>query len=101
MTVDGEIVGEHQGVFYYTIGQRRGLGIGGKQEGNGNRWFVLDKDVEKNILYVSQGEMDILFHNCLETDDFNFIPEKPLEQEFDCEVRIRHRLKICENFSRQ
>ena len=91
MTVDGEIVGDHQGVFYYTIGQRRGLGIGGKQEGNGNRWFVLDKDVEKNILYVSQGEMDILFHNCLETDDFNFIPEKPLEQEFDCEVRIRHR----------
>ncbi len=91
MTVDGKVVGEHQGVFYYTIGQRRGLGIGGKQDGNGARWFVLDKDVEKNILYVSQGEMDILFHNCLETDDFNFIPEKPLETEFDCLVRIRHR----------
>lgn len=91
MTVDGEVVGEHSGVFYYTIGQRRGLGIGGKQDGNGSRWFVLDKDVEKNILYVSQGEMDILFHNCLETDDFNFIPEKPEEKSFPCEVRIRHR----------
>lgn len=91
MTKDGEVVGEHQGVFYYTIGQRRGLGIGGKQDGNGSRWFVLDKDVEKNILYVSQGEMDILYNNCLETDDFNFIPEKPVEKEFDCEVRIRHR----------
>ena len=72
-------------------GQRRGLGIGGKQDGNGSRWFVLDKDVEKNILYVSQGEMDVLFHNCLETDDFNFIPEKPAESEFECLVRIRHR----------
>lgn len=91
MTTDGEVVGTHQGVYYYTIGQRRGLGIGGKQDGNGARWFVLDKDVEKNILYVSQGEMDVLYHNCLETDDFNFIPEKPEENEFDCEVRIRHR----------
>ena len=91
MTIDGEVVGTHQGVYYYTIGQRRGLGIGGKQDGNGSRWFVLDKDVQKNILYVSQGEMDVLFHNCLETDDFNFIPEKPAESEFECMVRIRHR----------
>lgn len=88
---EGNIVGKHDGVFYYTIGQRRGLGIGGKQEGNGSRWFVLDKDIKSNRLIVSQGEIDILYHNCLETDDFNFIPERPSEQEFECMVRIRHR----------
>lgn len=91
MTKNGEVIGEHNGVYYYTVGQRKGLGIGGKQDGNGNRWFVLDKDIKNNILYVSQGESDILYHNCLETDSFNFIPEKPEIISFECEVRIRHR----------
>lgn len=88
---NGNIVGRHNGVFYYTIGQRKGLGIGGSKEGNGSRWFVLDKDIKKNILYVSQGEIDVLYHNCLETDSFNFIPKKPDKNVFPCLVRIRHR----------
>lgn len=91
---EGNVVGRHNGVFYYTIGQRKGLGIGGSKDGNGSRWFVLDKDIEKNILYVSQGEIDVLYHNCLETDSFNFIPERPVEDEFDCLVRIRHRQPV-------
>src|SRR5690606_29804978 len=51
MTLEGEIKGEHDGLMYYTIGQRQGLGIGGP----GEPWFVIDKDVENNILYVGQG----------------------------------------------
>ncbi|NLZ25166.1 MAG: tRNA 2-thiouridine(34) synthase MnmA [Clostridiales bacterium] len=91
VTEDGKVVGRHKGVFYYTIGQRKGLGIGGFADGNGESWFVLKKDVEKNLLIVSQGEPETLFSKEIYTEDFNFITEKPSEKEFDCEVRIRHR----------
>lgn len=90
MDTEGNVVGEHIGVFYYTIGQRKGLGIGGKADNSG-RWFVLDKDIAKNILYVSCGETDILFKDTLETDSFNFIPQVPKDKEFNCLARIRHR----------
>ena len=49
-TLSGEYIGVHQGLMYYTLGQRRGLDIGGR--GTGERWFVVAKDLEKNILYV-------------------------------------------------
>ena len=90
VTQDGKVVGRHQGVYFYTLGQRRGLGIGGSADGNGERWFVLGKDVEKNLLIVSQGEDDILFKQSLVTEGFNFITPAPAN-EFDCEVRIKHR----------
>lgn len=54
LTEDGQKVGEHIGLAYYTLGQRRGLGIGGS--GDGRRWFVIDKDLKENALIVSQGE---------------------------------------------
>ncbi|MDR6244367.1 tRNA 2-thiouridine(34) synthase MnmA [Paenibacillus hunanensis] len=50
----GEVKGKHDGLMYYTLGQRQGLGIGGS--GNGQPWFVADKDLERNILYVVQGD---------------------------------------------
>lgn len=50
----GEVKGRHDGLMYYTLGQRQGLGIGGS--GNGQPWFVADKDLEQNILYVVQGD---------------------------------------------
>ena len=50
----GESKGRHDGLMYYTLGQRQGLGIGGS--GNGEPWFVADKDLERNILYVVQGD---------------------------------------------
>lgn len=90
VTQDGKVVGRHHGVHFYTLGQRRGLGIGGSADGNGERWFVLGKDVEKNLLIVSQGEDDILFKDGLETEGFNFITPPPAK-EFDCEVRFKHR----------
>lgn len=93
ITRDGKIVGRHNGVYFYTLGQRRGLGIGGSADGNGERWFVLDKDVEKNLLIVSQGEDSILFKDGLITEGFNFITPPP-SREFDCEVRIKHRQSL-------
>ena len=90
-TLDGKVVGQHEGLMYYTIGQRRGLNIGGKVDGNGERWFVLKKDLEKNILYVSQGECEELFSNGLYADTFNWIPCKPEEKEFDCYAKFRYR----------
>jgi tRNA (5-methylaminomethyl-2-thiouridylate)-methyltransferase (EC 2.1.1.61) len=53
-TVEGEVIGRHEGLMHYTIGQRKGLGIGGR--GTGEPWFVVEKDLKKNILYVAQGE---------------------------------------------
>ncbi len=87
----GKIIGEHDGVFYYTLGQRKGLGIGGVKDGRDGAWFVVGKDVEKNELYVSQGDQSLLYHNALETDGFNYIPFEPEEEVFECEARIRHR----------
>jgi tRNA-specific 2-thiouridylase len=50
--LDGKVVGHHRGCAYYTIGQRRGLGLGGE----GESWYVVDKDVKKNIVYVERGK---------------------------------------------
>ena len=90
-TLDGTVVGKHEGLMYYTIGQRRGLNIGGKHNGNGERWFVLKKDLEHNILYVSLGECEELFSNGLYADTFNWIPSVPEEKEFECFAKFRYR----------
>lgn len=90
-TLDGKVVGRHEGLMYHTIGQRRGLNIGGKKDGNGERWFVVKKDLKNNILYVNQGECEELFSNGLYADTFNWIPEKPTEKEFDCLAKFRYR----------
>lgn len=90
-TLDEKVVGHHDGLMYYTIGQRRGLNLGGTHDGNGERWFVLKKDLEKNVLYVSQGECQELFSNGLYATDFNWIPEEPKENEFECFAKFRYR----------
>ena len=89
--IQGNVVGKHDGVLYYTLGQRKGLNIGGKSGGNGERWFVLEKDVKNNRLVVSQGEDDLLFSKGLVAKDFNWIPQKPQEKVFDCFAKFRYR----------
>ena len=89
-TRDGRIVGTHQGVIYYTLGQRRGLGIGGSREGTGDRWFVVDKDVAGNILYVEQGETDALYSKALLATGMNYITKRP-DGGFACSAKFRYR----------
>lgn len=89
--LQGNAVGEHEGVMFYTLGQRRGLNIGGLATGNGSRWFVIDKDVKNNILYVNQGECDALLSKGLITYKVNWIPQEPKEKKFDCFAKFRYR----------
>ncbi|MBQ2715073.1 MAG: tRNA 2-thiouridine(34) synthase MnmA [Clostridia bacterium] len=84
---DGKVVGRHQGVFFYTLGQRKGLGIGGE----GERWFVTGKDVQNNILFVSHGEDDCLFKSTLTCESFNWINGTPTQKTDTVTARIRHR----------
>lgn len=89
--IHGNIVGKHEGLMYYTLGQRRGLNIGGLKGGNGERWFVLDKDLGHNNLIVSQGEDKLLFSDGLYADNINWIPCLPKEKEFNCLAKFRYR----------
>ena len=91
-TLDGRVVGHHDGLMYYTLGQRRGLGIGGS--GDGQRWFVVGKDMERNVLLVSQGEDDILFSRRAEGSEAHWVAGHPPVadgEELRCQVRLRHR----------
>ena len=69
-TLNGEIVGEHDGIMYYTIGQRKGLGLGGA----GDAWFVVGKDPERNVLLVGRGsEQEYLYSNRAIVRNINWI----------------------------
>ena len=91
LDLEGKEVGRHDGLMYYTLGQRRGLNIGGLKGGNGERWFVIKKDLENNVLYVSQGEDDLLYSDYLFASAFNWIPKAPSVKEFDCLAKFRYR----------
>lgn len=83
----GGKIGEHRGYWFHTIGQRKGLGLGG------GPWFVVKKDIEKNILYVSRGYDTILQYNKAFTlAGFHFLTADPwpLEGEFDITFKVRH-----------
>ena len=54
-TVDGEVIGRHHGLMYHTIGQRQRLGIGGLKDASDEPWYVLSKDLQRNVLIVGQG----------------------------------------------
>jgi len=91
-TPDGRRVGEHQGVMYYTLGQRNGLGIGGRHGASGEPWFVVGKDVAANVLIVAQGgENHWLLSRRLHTEAPHWIAGEPPGTEFRCTARTRYR----------
>ncbi len=104
-TPEGERIGEHDGVMYYTLGQRSGLGIGGRRDAAGQPWYVVGKDVAANVLYVAQGnETHWLQSSCLQADDLSWVAGAPPAQEFRCTAKTRYRqadqacsVRICDN----
>ena len=88
-TMDGVDKGEHDGLMYYTIGQRQGLGIGGP----GGPWFVVGKNLKDNILYVEAGEHNpYLASDALLASEVNFV--NPIEETtFKATAKFRYRQK--------
>ena len=77
--------------MYYTLGQRRGLGIGGRSDGSGESWFVIGKDLQRNLLIVQQGEREELYSLSLTVDKLNIIPQEDLPHSFYCTAKFRYR----------
>lgn len=86
-----KVVGTHDGIAKFTIGQRKGLGIGGGHGGTGEGWFVIKKDLKTNAVYVAQGNGNELLSDALISNEFNWIPEQPKEREFNCKAKFRYR----------
>ena len=85
-----EVVGKHIGLMYYTIGQRRGLDIGGTED----RMFVVGKDLEKNILYICIGEdNDYLISDSCIIEDVNYLSDEKINK---CTAKFRYRQKDVE-----
>ncbi|HTH67091.1 MAG TPA: tRNA 2-thiouridine(34) synthase MnmA [Rhodanobacter sp.] len=91
-TPDGELIGEHQGVMYYTLGQRNGLGIGGRHGASGEAWYVVGKDVAANVLYVAQGgENHWLYSQRLQSEAPTWVDAAAPAAQFRCTARTRYR----------
>ncbi|MFZ1643658.1 MAG: tRNA 2-thiouridine(34) synthase MnmA [Candidatus Contendobacter sp.] len=91
-TPNGERLGEHAGLMFHTIGQRQGLGIGGRREGSGEPWYVAGKDLERNTLIVVQGrDHPALFHRRLRATAPHWIAGEPPATPLPCRAKIRYR----------
>ena len=74
---DGVELGEHTGLMYYTLGQRQGLGIGGRQDAGDLPWYVVDKDLANNVLVVDQGDTTRLLSRSLTASQLSWIGDEP------------------------
>ncbi|PTX53714.1 tRNA (5-methylaminomethyl-2-thiouridylate)-methyltransferase [Melghirimyces profundicolus] len=91
-TLSGEVKGRHDGLMYYTLGQRQGLGIGGG--GTGEPWFVVGKDLERNVLLVAQGhDHPALYSDGLIASHIHWVDRKNRTQPFFCTAKFRYRQK--------
>jgi len=91
-TPDGTVLGTHDGLMFYTIGQRQGLGIGGRTHSSGEPWYVAGKDMQANVLYVVQGrEHPALYSHGLRASHLRWISGRPPRAAYRCTARIRHR----------
>ena len=91
-TVAGEVVGQHHGLMYHTYGQRQGLGIGGLQQHGEAPWYVVGKDLQRNVLLVAQGnDNPWLFSSTLRATQLAWINRIPPALPLRCAAKIRYR----------
>ena len=101
----GTQLAEHNGLMFYTLGQRQGLGIGGRQLADDSPWYVLDKHVIDNTLVVGQGHNHPrLFTRTLTAHDMHWVSSQPPARRFLCTAKIRYRqpdqavtVRLCDN----
>jgi tRNA-uridine 2-sulfurtransferase len=94
-TTAGETIGEHSGLMYYTLGQRQGLGVGGRRDAGDQPWYVAAKNLPANALIVVQGDDPMLYSDELEASEASWIGEIPAtitaNEALSCHVKIRYR----------
>ena len=91
-TPDGRTVGTHPGVFYFTLGQREGLQLGGVRGFAAAPWYVVGKDVERNVLIVDQGsDSPYLLSTSIRTESAHWIAGSPPASVFSCTAQTRYR----------
>ncbi|MBG58335.1 MAG: tRNA 2-thiouridine(34) synthase MnmA [Porticoccus sp.] len=89
---EGIVVGIHQGLMYHTLGQRQGLGIGGLRGASDDPWYVVGKDLPRNVLIVAQGaEHPLLYSDSLSTTEVHWINGLPAHNQFRCKAKVRYR----------
>jgi len=101
-SLDGEVLGNHNGHIYFTIGQRKGLGIGARFSAQDKPWYVAKKDIKNNIVFAVQGEdHPALFSKTIIAKNINWINKKPniLPKKYYAKVRYRDKDKECNIFS--
>ncbi|MBW4049439.1 MAG: tRNA 2-thiouridine(34) synthase MnmA [Proteobacteria bacterium] len=91
-TPDGRVVGEHVGLAFYTLGQRKGIGLGGSRDGSGEPWFVARKDMLSNTLYVAQGHNHPwLLSRALRASDTSWVAGRPPDRHQVLSAKTRYR----------
>ena len=94
-TWEGKEIGQHYGLMYYTLGQRQGLGVGGRQDSNDKPWYVASKILDENALIVVQGEHPMLYNTSMVVSNTNWIGKAPTKlsrtRNLSCNVKIRYR----------
>ncbi len=96
-TADGRLVGQHQGLIHYTLGQRKGLNIGGLKDFPEAPWYVIHKDIDNNVLYAEQqSDHPGLMSDTLDADQLNWIHRSPrIGEQLYAKVRYRQRDQAC------
>ncbi len=91
-TPEGELIGRHDGLMYYTLGQRQGLGIGGRRDGSDEPWYVVGKEIEHNTLLVAQGhDHPRLFCEGLLAGQLHWTAGQSPALPCDCSAKVRYR----------
>jgi tRNA-specific 2-thiouridylase len=91
-TAEGKTIGQHEGLMYHTLGQRKGLLIGGKKEYGEAPWYVVDKDVPRNVLIVGQGSNHPrLYSKGLIANQLHWVDRQGPTQPMTCTVKTRYR----------
>ena len=91
-TIGGDVIGKHHGLMYHTIGQRQGLGIGGLKDAGDEPWYVLSKDLERNVLLVGQGNNHpLLFARALHVSDIYWVNPVELAEPLRIAAKVRYR----------
>lgn len=94
-TLDGETIGKHDGLMFYTIGQRQGLQIGGLKDKAEAPWFVAEKNVKDNELIVVQGDHAALYKNRLQATNVTWISNYPSSNQLKAKIRYRQEDQRC------